>query len=107
MPGRVWLWWLKWESLQTVCLEALNRRSVFRYPTQPEIKRFEVRTSQLILSETPPSHDMDRCPGSRRGNVHTLRRMLPQFDVRVPGCPVWWLKWETPQHVCVGGSRPF
>ncbi|WP_255771151.1 hypothetical protein, partial [Pseudarthrobacter sulfonivorans] len=46
-------------------------RSVFRYPTQPEIKRFEVRTSQSILSETPPDHDMDPHAKPGRGNVHT------------------------------------
>ncbi|MHA7289348.1 hypothetical protein ACX80V_06840 [Arthrobacter sp. MDT3-24] len=46
-------------------------RSVFRYPTQPEIKRFEVRTSQSILGETPPTDDMDPSPDRRRGNVHT------------------------------------
>jgi hypothetical protein len=45
-------------------------RSVFRYPTQPEIKRFEVRTSQSILSEWRPAHDPDRPSGTGRGNVH-------------------------------------
>nr|WP_246223775.1 hypothetical protein [Pseudarthrobacter psychrotolerans] len=54
-------------------------RSVFRYPTQPEIKRFEVRTSQSILGETPPTDDMDPPPGRRRGNVHTPQRTLYPF----------------------------
>ncbi|MCO4256675.1 hypothetical protein, partial [Pseudarthrobacter sp. HLT1-5] len=54
-------------------------RSVFRYPTQPEIKRFEVRTSQSILGETSPTDDMDPSPGRRRGNVHTPQVTLSQF----------------------------
>ncbi|MCO4250995.1 hypothetical protein, partial [Pseudarthrobacter raffinosi] len=82
-------------------------RSVFRYPTQPEIKRFEVRTSHSILGETPPTDDMDPPPGRRRGNVHTPQVTLSQFlecsagcslsscdvqpdalSLRVPGCVV-------------------
>ncbi|GAC1602574.1 MAG: hypothetical protein NVS3B6_13310 [Pseudarthrobacter sp.] len=47
-------------------------RSVFRYPTQPEIKRFEVRTSQSILGEMASAHDMDRPGSAGRGNVHTF-----------------------------------
>ncbi|MCP9000119.1 hypothetical protein NFC73_10305 [Pseudarthrobacter sp. RMG13] len=59
-------------------------RSVFRYPTQPEIKRFEVRTSQSILGETPPTDDMDPSPDRLRGNVHTPRRTLSHV-LRVSG----------------------
>ncbi|WP_227007485.1 hypothetical protein [Pseudarthrobacter sp. AB1] len=66
-------------------------RSVFRYPTQPEIKRFEVRTSQSILGESPPTDDMDPSTGHRRGNVHTPSGR-PHSFCGVPGTGLWcWL----------------
>ncbi|WP_306901059.1 hypothetical protein [Arthrobacter sp. B1I2] len=64
------------------------------FPTQPEIKRFEVRTSSSILVE-PPNLPGQRDPWQRyRGHLHSRRprRSCLGFCVALSGVVlIWWV----------------
>ncbi|GGI95421.1 hypothetical protein GCM10007175_36320 [Pseudarthrobacter scleromae] len=49
------------------------------FPTQPEIKRFEVRTSSSILEEPPRRAARVKPSTPHRGNIHTLSHLMRGF----------------------------